>query len=73
MRPSRWRTLITTARLPDEVAYAIAKSIMEGVDRLRRRSPVLAELAPRDMVRVALTAPLHPGAERAYRELGLIK
>ena len=33
----------------------------------------LAQLEPREMVRAGLTAPLHPGAERAYRELGLIK
>jgi len=33
----------------------------------------LASLVPSEMVRDALTAPIHPGAERAFREMGLLK
>ena len=66
-------TLVAAADLPDNMAYAVAKSLIEGVDQLRSRNPVLAPLEPREMIRAGLTAPLHPGAERAYRELGLIK
>ena len=55
------------------MAYAFAKSAIEGVDQLRSRRPALAGLEPKEMVRASLTAPLHPGAERAYRELGLTK
>jgi TRAP transporter TAXI family solute receptor len=66
-------TLVASAELPDAVAYSIAKSAIEGVDQLRSRRPALARLEPEEMVRASLTAPLHPGAERAYRELGLIK
>lgn len=66
-------TLVTSADLPDATAYAVAKAILEGVGELRRRNAVLAALEPGEMVRVGLTAPLHPGAERAFRDLGLLK
>jgi uncharacterized protein len=66
-------TLVASAELPDEVAYVFARSAIEGVDRLRSVRPALARLDPKEMVRASLTAPLHPGAERAYRELGLAK
>jgi TRAP transporter TAXI family solute receptor len=66
-------TLVASADLPDEVAYVVAKSAIEGVDQLRSRRPALAQLEPKAMVHASLTAPLHPGAERAYRELGLTK
>ena len=66
-------TLVTSTNLPEAAAYAIAKSAIEGIDQLRSRRPALAQLEPREMIRLALTAPLHPGAERAYRELGLLK
>jgi TRAP transporter TAXI family solute receptor len=64
-------TLVASADLPDEIAYVFAKSAIEGVEQLRSRRPALAGLKPKEMVQASLTAPLHPGAERAYRELGL--
>jgi TRAP transporter TAXI family solute receptor len=66
-------TLVASAALPDEVAYVFARSAIEGVDQLRSLRPPLARLDPKEMGRTSLTAPLHPGAERAYRELGLIE
>jgi TRAP transporter TAXI family solute receptor len=66
-------TLVATADLPDDMAYAIARTLLEGVDELRSRNAVLGALEPGEMIRIGLTAPLHPGAERAYRDLGLIK
>ena len=66
-------TLVTSTNLPEAVGLRDRQ-----VDHRRRRPapqppsrPCAAR--PREMVRAGLTAPLHPGAERAYRELGLIK
>jgi uncharacterized protein len=66
-------TLVASAALPDDVAYVFAKSVIEGVDQLRNLRPALGTLEPKEMVSASLTAPLHPGAERAFRELGLTK
>ena len=65
-------TLVTSADVPDEVVYQFTMAIMKNLDKLRQQ-PSLAGLDPQDMVGQSLTAPLHPGAARAYRELGLLK
>jgi TRAP transporter TAXI family solute receptor len=65
-------TLVTSSRLGMDVGYAMAKALVTGIDELRRSHPSLAGLDPKQMVSDGLTAPLHPGAEKAYRELKLI-
>lgn len=66
-------TLVTTAEQPDDVVYTLTKQILANVPELKTMHPALASLVPREMVRDALTAPLHPGAQRAFREMGLLK
>jgi TRAP transporter TAXI family solute receptor len=65
-------TLVTTSTLSTDVAYAMAKALVTGIDELRKAHPSLARLDPKQMVGEDLTAPLHPGAEKAYRDLKLI-
>jgi TRAP transporter TAXI family solute receptor len=66
-------TLVTRADVPEEVVHALAKAVLANLDQIKGRLPILASLDAQEMVRVSLTAPLHRGAEQAYRELGLIK
>ncbi|MDO6587157.1 TAXI family TRAP transporter solute-binding subunit [Salipiger sp. 1_MG-2023] len=66
-------TLVSSAQVPEEVVYIVAKSVMENVDDFRQLHPAFANLDPAEMVTDGLSAPLHPGAERAYKELGLIE
>lgn len=65
-------TLVTSADVPEKVVYELTMAVMKNLEKLRQR-PTLAGLSPAAMVGQSLTAPLHPGAERAYRELGLLK
>lgn len=65
-------TLVTRADVPDDTVYAIVRSVFEDIDTLRGLDPVLARLDPATMVKAGLTAPLHPGAARYYRERGWI-
>ena len=65
-------TFVTSADVPEETVYIVAKSVMENIDDFRGLHPAFAELEPAQMVKDGLSAPLHPGAERAYKELGLI-
>ena len=60
----------TTTDLPDDVAYRIAKTVMEGIEELKAMHPALARLDPRAMTHEGITVPLHPGAARYYRERG---
>ncbi|MDB5409975.1 MAG: hypothetical protein JWL84_4887 [Rhodospirillales bacterium] len=70
--------MIARADLPDDVAYLIAWCLCERrqvIDQAYRhippaRSPVTYPLAPEKIARTAI--PLHPGAERYYREAKLL-
>jgi hypothetical protein len=64
-------TFVTSATVPEEVVYIVAKSVMENVEDFRKLHPAFANLDPAEMVNDGLSAPLHPGAEKAYMELGL--
>jgi uncharacterized protein len=66
--------LITNKDLPEPIAYTVTKTIVENKEALVRGHAGLAEFDPRtawqpDKVGI----PLHPGAERAYREKGWMK
>ncbi len=65
-------TLVTSADVPDDVVYAITKEVMENIDALRKLHPALAGLTKKTMLE-GLTAPIHNGALRYYKEAGLIK
>ncbi|MFO1142197.1 MAG: TAXI family TRAP transporter solute-binding subunit [Amaricoccus sp.] len=65
-------TLVSRADVPEDTVYAIVRSVFDDIDTLRGLDPVLARLDPAAMVKAGLTAPLHPGAERYYRERGWI-
>lgn len=65
-------TFITTGAVPDETVYQVVKSVFENLDDFKRMHPALEHLKKEDMVAAGLTAPLHPGAERYYKEAGLL-
>lgn len=65
-------TFVTSADVSEDVVYIVAKSVMENIDDFRGLHPAFANLEPSQMVSDGLSAPLHPGAEKAYKELGLI-
>ena len=66
-------TLVTSASVDARVVAVIAKAVLANLADFRTLQPTLARLRARDMVRDGLTAPLHPGAEQVYKELGLIE
>jgi len=62
-------TLVTSDREPDEVVYNVVKTIFENLDRFRTMHPAFRSLQPQEMLK-GLSAPLHPGARRYYKEKG---
>ena len=65
-------TLVTSADADDRVVYELTRAVMENIDDFRQLHPAFAELEPGRMVRDGLTAPIHPGALRYYKEKGLL-
>jgi len=65
-------TFVTSSDVPDAVAYIVAKETMTNIEQFRKLHPAFATLDPKTMVSDGLSAPLHPGAAKAYKEMGLI-
>ncbi|WP_420413675.1 TAXI family TRAP transporter solute-binding subunit [Roseibium sp.] len=65
-------TLVTSAKVSDEAVYALVSAVFNNFDAFRKFHPAFANLSKQDMVEASLSAPLHPGAEKFYREQGLI-
>ncbi|WP_339489191.1 TAXI family TRAP transporter solute-binding subunit [Pseudomonas sp. EL_65y_Pfl2_R95] len=62
--------LSTTAKADPEVVYQLVKAVFDNIDRFKRLHPAFADLKEEDMIKVGLTAPLHEGAIRYYKERG---
>ena len=66
--------LITNTELPEPVAYTVTKTVVENKDALVRAHGGLAAFDPQTAWRPEKVGiPLHPGAERAYREKGWMR
>lgn len=65
-------TFVTSTAVSDDLAYTVAKAVMENIEDFRKLHPAFANLDAKQMVADGLSAPLHPGAARAYKELGLM-
>jgi TRAP transporter TAXI family solute receptor len=66
-------TLVTSARMPDNVVYTLVKATFDNFEEFRKLHPALANLKPEEMVKNGLSAPLHAGAAKYYKEKGWLK
>ena len=65
--------LIAHASLDEETAYQITKALIENVDQLKSSNAAWAQFDPSTAMLIENTGiPLHPGAERYYREAGMM-
>lgn len=63
--------LLASADLPDELAHAVVKAVLENFADFRRLHPVLSSLDARGMVPRGGVMPVHPGALSYFREAGV--
>ena len=66
-------TVVASSKTPADTIYAVTKAVFDNFDEFKKLHPALAHLKPEDMVRNGLSAPLHDGAARYYKEKGWIK
>ncbi|MEO0691583.1 MAG: TAXI family TRAP transporter solute-binding subunit [Pseudomonadota bacterium] len=66
-------TFVTSASVPEEVVYEVVSAVFENIDQFKGLHPAFANLDPAQMANDGLSAPLHAGAERYFREAGLIE
>ncbi|MEM5583960.1 MULTISPECIES: TAXI family TRAP transporter solute-binding subunit [unclassified Roseibium] len=65
-------TFISSANVPEETVYVLVKSVFENIDAFKKLHPAFANLKPEEMAKDGLSAPLHPGAAKYYKEQGWI-
>jgi hypothetical protein len=64
--------LITRENLSADTVYAITKAIFGGLGQLVQTHPAASGISP-DNAATGMSLPLHPGAERYYREVGVLR
>ena len=63
-------TFVTSAKVPDEVVYVVVKAVFDNFDQFKALHPAFKNLTEQQMIKDSLSAPLHPGAEKYYKERG---
>ncbi|WP_269498391.1 TAXI family TRAP transporter solute-binding subunit [Castellaniella sp. S9] len=65
-------TFVTSADVPEDTVYQVVKAVFDNFDDFKKLHPALGHLVAEDMVKNGLSAPLHPGAEKYFKEKGLL-
>jgi TRAP transporter TAXI family solute receptor len=66
-------TMVSSAKVPDEVVYTITKAVFENFDEFKKLHPAFTGLDPANMIKDGNSAPLHAGAAKYYKEKGWLK
>ncbi len=65
-------TFVTSAKVPDEVVYALTKEVFDNFEEFKKLHPAYQVLTKEGMLD-GLSAPIHEGAMKYYKEAGLKK
>ncbi|MHC4710924.1 MAG: TAXI family TRAP transporter solute-binding subunit [Planctomycetota bacterium] len=63
-------TFVTSAKVPENVVYAITKEVFDNFEAFKKLHPAYTVLTKESMMD-GLSAPLHSGAEKYFKEAGL--
>lgn len=66
-------TMVSSSKVPADTIYAVVKGVFDNFDEFKKLHPALAILSPEHMIKDGLSAPLHEGAVRYYKEKGWLK
>jgi uncharacterized protein len=66
-------TVVASSKAPADTVYQVVKAVFDNFDEFKRLHPALANLKPENMISDGLSAPLHEGALRYYKEKGWVK
>jgi len=63
-------SIVSSAKVPTETVYTLVKAVFENFEDFKKLHPAFANLDPKHMVKDGLSAPLHEGAVKYYKEKG---
>lgn len=65
-------TFVSSTRVSEEIIYQVVKAVFENFDTFKKLHPAFANLKKEEMIKAGLSAPLHDGAVKYYKEAGLM-
>ncbi len=65
-------TFVSSAAVAEDVIYQVVKAVFENFDEFQKLHPAFANLKKEEMVKDGLSAPLHDGAVKYFKEAGLL-
>lgn len=68
-----WCFILARLSLADDVTYRVARALQRGEDALGRRLAQAKETTAANTVAAARPETIHPGAQRYFREIGLLR
>ena len=63
-------SFVTSSKVSDAAVYELVKAVFENFEDFKKLHPAFANLDPQHMVKDGLSAPLHEGAVKYYKEKG---
>ncbi len=63
-------SFVSSAKVPDAVVYAMVAAVFDNFEEFKKLHPAFANLDPKEMISSGMSAPLHPGAVKYYKEKG---
>jgi len=63
-------SFVTSAKVSDDTVYTLTKAVFENFEEFKKLHPAFGALDPKSMIKDGLSAPLHPGALKYYKEKG---
>ena len=65
-------TFVSSTRTADDTIYTVVKSVIDNFETFTKLHPAFKTLKKEEMIKDGLSAPLHNGAVRYYKEAGLM-
>ncbi len=66
-------TFVTSAKVPADVVYTVVKAVFDNFSQFKNLHPAFRNLKEKEMITDSLSAPLHDGALKYYKERGWMK
>ncbi|MCV2892960.1 TAXI family TRAP transporter solute-binding subunit [Lentibacter sp. XHP0401] len=66
-------TFVTSDTVSEDAVYAVVSAVFDNFEDFKKLHPAFAHLKPEEMATAGLSAPLHPGAAKYYKEKGWIE
>ena len=65
-------TFVTSTRTNEAAVYEVVRAVFENLEDFKKLHPAFQHLDPKAMITEGLSAPLHKGAVKYYKEKGLM-